>query len=315
MSIQTGILAATTLALGVVTVYLWGQLNAERELTSQLVVQRSPLNLKGTYSPSRELESLRAGVQPYSGTGRGSVEGREGDCDIVNLDRGPSDRALQIVLEDPTFQELQRTQLRAVLPQNYPDLAKDLGLTPEGASALLDVLAKHQSRQFVTDTNQGRGEPSDEGALIRQQRALQEEVAVEEAEIAALLGPTGLAKWKDYQGSQPARLWVRMFESALATGGNPLSDLQSHNLVAALLEEQRRQVDESARYVESSGSNGQIDYVERSLQFAEESNLRFLNSAALSLNSAQLEALRNHLYQELAMSRVFQLAQLRSEGD
>ncbi len=202
--------------------------------------------------------------------------------------------------------------LRASIAQNYPGLAKELGLTPEQAGKLFDLMTKNQLASLGDSLPDG----TDEATVRAAASARQENARKQDAEVASLLGDAKYQQFKDYQQTLGARQQVSRLSSALESSGEPLGEQQQQQLITALAADQKRQVEEARQVARpaASGPRDQLAMMEDSLQRTEENNRRTLDAASSYLNSEQLDAFRKMQNQNLAMSRAVLRAQ-RAQQD
>jgi hypothetical protein len=187
----------------------------------------------------------------------------------------------QELMNDPDYREGLAMSLRISLVQNYPDLAKELGLTSEQARKMMDILVKHQI------TSMSRTPPYGADDVGRKP----------DAEISSLIGYAKYRQWQEYQSSMPTRQRVEQLGVALDFVGQPLTDAQRRQLIGTIVAVEKRQSDD-ARLNATLGDP--LAYVEQSSQ---ETNRQILESASSYLSQAQIEALRATQNQELAMTR------------
>jgi hypothetical protein len=200
---------------------------------------------------------------------------------------------------------LLKSQLRAMLPRQYPDLAKELGLTPAETEKFFDMLVKHQMSTTGSALNLLGGNGSQDAAAMQDaRRKVQEQQTANQAELATMLGDK-LPKYQEYQRTLPMRQQVSQLQAALGTGNNALSDTQSKQLITALSAEQSRiQQDRrnAPRQPQQAAANPQAA-IEQQLQRAAEENRRMVDAARSSLNPQQLENYQQLLEQQQNMQR------------
>jgi hypothetical protein len=319
----TPLFAATTCISVVVSGYLWQQLRVERESGAQL--RERVTQLEVAQQRSRQAGSVQqtaallqpekaappAAPQPQTPVAAQTLAARP----ATTAARGPVSLNMRDLLKDPDFRESQRVQLRLSMPQNYPELGKELGLSPAETDALFDLLAKQQIDQMASASFS-----PDDSEEVRQaaRRAAEELSRANQAELEAMLGPTKMQQWKDYQQTLGARQQVAQLRTLLANSGNPLSEDQARPLQAAIAAEQKRRSDEARGRSYPTDPRAQLDFEEENLKAQEQSNNRVIEAAQSYLSSQQVAALKSTLTQQLGMSRAFakaRRAQLDQQGD
>lgn len=219
----------------------------------------------------------------------------------------------------PEGRELVASQLRMILPSQYPDLAKELGLTPAEEAKLFDLLIKQQTSTASIGLDMLAGNaPMDAAAMQQRQREVQELERANRAELTTMLGDR-MPKWEEYQRTLPMRQQVNQLRTSLGTGNNALSDSQSRSLMSALAAEQAQiQQDRrnAPRQPQQGPPNPQAN-IERQLQRMAEDNQRMISVASSHLNPQQLEGYRNLLEAQANMQRTLLRgvgAQLGAQG-
>ena len=256
MRTYTAILAATTLIGGIVATHLWTQLRAERERSDQLQERVTRLELAQA-APVRNVAApsvlTGAGQQtsPVSTTGPATAStvavassARSGLASAINT---------RELLKDPDFREAMAPTVRASMVMMYPDLARELGLTPEQAGKLLDLITKHQMASMAMTAQSGY---PDQAAMKEMSKAMQENSRKQDAEVSALLGEAKYQQWKEYQGTLGVRQQVSRLHEALESNGQPLEEYQEKSLIAALAADQKRQAEDGQRSPRTASTSG-----------------------------------------------------------
>jgi hypothetical protein len=289
----TPVLAATTVIAGIMSVYFWQQLRVERERTgilqqrvSQLELAQArpvqaaapPLAMQLVGKPTEEPATVAAGAGPEASVRGRAAAVREG---------------IRGLLQDPEFRDGMTAGLRTALAQAYPDLAKELNLTPEQANRLLDLISKYRLSSLGNVLGGGAADAAGRQNL---QAAVQENERKRDAEISAMLGDAKYQQWKEYEGSLDARQQVTRLRQTVDTSGQPLSQQQERQLITALAAEQRRQTEQAQVLAQPAGASAARDplaMMEENARRAEENNRRNVEVASSYLNPQQLEAYRN----------------------
>jgi hypothetical protein len=217
-------------------------------------------------------------------------------------------REQKMLLNDPEYREAMRTRHRMSLNQNYPDLAADLGLTPEQTDEFMNLLADQQLRAAsgleLADVD--GFDPSRRELL---QAKLEERLRMDQAEQLQLLGADGMQRWEDYQKTSGARLRVRQLDTAFESAGMPLSDDQRSQLKSALAERERQREPRGAMF--ASGTTYDAEQMaqlrEQQIERTEQEFARSRAAVSHILSAEQLQIYQRMHESELTLQR----AQLR----
>jgi hypothetical protein len=315
MSKMTFTCAAIAVVATTTSAYLWTELRNERNrinaphqhgkqtgrridatsFGSARTTQLSP-SLHGALAPHLSVNTMGDAVGGAAGRTAGgafTAVMSAADGTQVNLDS-------QQLMQDPDYREGLATKLHFSLAQNYPNLAKELGLTPEQARNMLGILAKYQ----ISSMSRSQPESVDDNSWREQ-----------EAEIAALIGDAKNQEWKEYQASMPARQRVNELGVELEFVGLPLTEQQRQQLVGTIAAEQKRQSEDSQFTTPSSNPDALRNPAAFFEQSQRETNRRFLESASLYLNQSQIESLRITQNKEMAMTlAMIRAGQAKSGG-
>jgi hypothetical protein len=204
-------------------------------------------------------------------------------------------------LRDPEYRAATLAQYRLNFEMNFPELAADLGLTPELTSRLFDLMARQHldaqesnmelnallATKPQTDMRAGRQEYS---------RLVAERDRQFQAEQQQLLGTEKYALWREYVDSREARGQLRELRSRLAGGASPLQEQQFDQLVPLLAAEYQRYRNEIQTLHESAeAANDAPDVValwNRRVELLEEHQQRALDSLKPYMDAEQLRQLQ-----------------------
>jgi hypothetical protein len=305
-------LAATTIA----AVYVWQELRDVRTQASALKARIPELQLSkpapggAPNLPESAANAVQTGaatpppgVAPVPGaaasapTSAAAEAGKKSD---------PLQNLAQQMLGTPEGQEMLRAQLRAMLPLQFPDIGKELGLSPADTEKLLDMLVKHQLSITGDALNLLGGNGSqDVAAMQESRRKVQEQQRSNQAELATLLGDK-MPRYEAYQRTLPLRQQVSQLKTALGTGNNALSDTQGQQLIAALAAEQtliQQERRNAPRQQQLPGPPDPQAAVQQQLERAAEDNRRMVSAARSHLNPQQLDGYRRMLEQQQDLQR------------
>ena len=295
-------------ALSIAAIYLFQELRDVRAQTSELTAHVSDLQaagLKAAASPvtsgsTAETQAVAAATIP------GAAPTLPAAATAEKKTTSGLQELAQQMLGTPEGQEMIKAQLRMLLPQQFPDLGKEVGLTAAETEKLFDLLAKQQMAATTggLDILAGNG-TSDRAAMEETRRKIQEQQRATQAEVATLLGDK-LPKYQEYQKTLPMRQQVTQLRSNLGTGNNALSDAQTKPLINALAAEQERIQQErrtAPRPPQQQGQTNPQTGIEQQFERAAEDNRRLVSTASAYLNPQQLNSYRQQLEQQLNLQR------------
>jgi hypothetical protein len=289
------ILAVALVALGVTGGNLWRDLRAERVHNRELAAGPQPVQVAPGPAPASPAPGQpvlpAAPVEVPEGVPAAPV------ARSVAPQTGTVIESTRQLLASPEGQEFQRTMMRTVLAQQYPDLETALGMTAEQAAGLLELLGKHAIADAAVQ-QELLAEPEDPAERAAMYRRMDARERANEREIEELLG-SRYQQWQEYQRAasnrqrdQMQRQQSQLLRAAVSSERNPLSDAQFESLSAALTAEGRR-MDEA--------SIGQS--MRQQLDGVAERNRRMAAVAADYLNAEQLAQYRAYLEQQAASMR------------
>lgn len=280
-------LAVATVAFGGSSVYLWQQLEQERERTAQVEQEAAELSARiaelekaRTQFAERRVASSGNFIAGTFGSGAGTAPPppppRADKAEAATGEEPPvwtnirSDRS-------PAFRKIMRSQIRANNKRMYADVGTRLGLDKESTNKLIDLLTDQQIPDF--DHARNTSDPAE------MQRYFEEKQRQNQAQIADLIGPDKAASLQEYQESIPARMEVDMLARQLEGNDTALTAEQRQKLVDVYVEERKR-VPVPDSY---EGMNPE-DYQKSINAWQEDYSRRTAEEAARILNSEQLTA-------------------------
>lgn len=300
--------------------YLWQEMRAQRERADELQDQVAELRSlqkaqpATTYAPSADEPEITATAAqvtqaPATSSRAASMQAAPAVNAIPRNHFFSGFEQQQRLLQDPEFRKLMLAQQRTSVAMTHPDLISALGLSREQADRLFDLLAEQQMRSREKQLPmQGMTGPPDEAALQEMQRQAKEEQQSREAEVAALLGDAKMAEWKEYRQSISARFQVKQLHDLLAGSDAALREDQMQPLVAAIAQEQRRDLAENGFNMKLLPTRAVTEdhtrRIEESIDLTSASNQRIHDAAAAILSSDQLDSLDEMLNQNLNMQRM-----------
>jgi len=195
----------------------------------------------------------------------------------------------------PEAMAQRRRTTRYTIEAVNPDIGEALGLSPDEADKLLELLVTHQenSSAVFRSTIDGNSTTTvqERSAILQAQRE------ANDAELQARLG-NKYSQWKDYNDTRTAWQQRRDLRAVLDAGGIPMTDAQSKSLIAALAAEQRN-ITQRIREAVSQGRS----ISETRARYTPELRQRSLDAASPHLTPQQLEGYRGLLEREAAQER------------
>jgi hypothetical protein len=289
MQKSTIVFAATSLALALVVIYLWQQLRDERGLTAQPREQPAPAVVR---DPPAARSAATTGSEPTVSTPAAvpTPARTVPDARVINA-RNNYGMSVQL----------------------YPDLAQQLGLSPEQEKAVYDILAQQQLDVSAVSVVMGA-----DGQISEQSQRERDEVwRRHDADLAAYLGPVTWQRFQEYQTTLEARRGISSLGLQLGMRGEPLTESQKEPLLNDMLaEQQRRAREEQVRTYPNMDPRARIEAAIQNLKGREESYQRIMNSAGAYLAPAQLQFIQKSMTREIQDKRTELNAQLaKLNGD
>jgi hypothetical protein len=197
---------------------------------------------------------------------------------------------LRAQMASPESMARNRQLMRTVLESSNPNLAEALGIAPDEADKLLDLLAAHQEGMSAVFNNN-----AESGSMTPQERsaAAQQRQQANQAELQALLG-SKYPQWEDYQQTRPAWQQLRDLRAVTSSSGAPLTDAQGKSFVAAIAVEHRNITQQHRDAAIAAANQGRLSS-ELVLRNSPEHRQRLLGVAAAHLSPQQLEGYREML--------------------
>ena len=281
--VVTLVVAMTGLAGG--TIYLWQQLDAERQLNASLQER-----VKALEGAQRSLASLFSPRDRPAAAGDTTAPQPTAPVDPAALRQQRQQQAAQALtrtreaLARPETQQVIGGMVKAFLPMLLPDLGKELNLTPAELEKFYELLGKQTNGAIGQFAAGGAGGQITAANLQETQRSSQ-------AQIASFLGDK-YPQWQQYQDTLPTRNQVNQLQNTLAASGNKFTDAQAKSLLTALSAEQKR-INED-RSTATQNMSAQERTAQRQQQTAA-NNGRMVQAASPYMTPSQLDAYKAQL--------------------
>jgi hypothetical protein len=292
--------------LAMVSANLWRELRAERDLNAQLHAQVEASAIRDAGHVPTQRVDVRADEPPATAKNGGATESTPRPLQAAAA--GPTAantiNSVRDLMQDPEYRKARLIQAKMTLKRTYTDVAEELGLSEKEVEQLFDLLAEQQIGPNLSLPMGPDGQPDRQAMeeMARQRQAAQRK---NEEAVAALIGPARQTKWQEYQLSLSARNRASQMSGMLASSGYPLTEAQVRPLTAALIAEEKyvREQQGPARQSMPMNAESFLRSQEDSISRQEESNRRYLETAAPYMTSRQLSLVKEVLEQQIAISR------------
>ncbi len=192
------------------------------------------------------------------------------------------------MMRDPAYRQSRMDDWRRRHAQTRADAIRVVGLTPEQADRLVDLIIE---RNFSMQLTGLAGDSMNQERRAELQRINEQY----EAKLSELLGSEDYQRWQWYQKTAPERGEVSMFRAQLSTTSTPLQQHQTDALVDALYVERRRRDREYDEYVAAAGITNRYVVApqdrQRWIELERDSNQRIHDQMSGSLTRNQLDSL------------------------
>ncbi|HTU65879.1 MAG TPA: hypothetical protein VMF52_08015 [Steroidobacteraceae bacterium] len=266
-------LALSTLAFGASSVYLWVQLDEQREQAAAVSQANTELTAR-----LAEFDQRRNAFAQHRLNGPGPGPGGTPPPPGALAMNGPPSSAKTDATEDASpwrnrnrtmenapempaaMVKMMRANMRAQNKKLYFDLQSRLGLSADDTNAMLDLITDQQAGGFRRFRNQNPEQARD---------SWEAEQAKSKAQITDLLGPAKATEFEEYQKTMPSRSELLMISQQLEGVDTPLTDDQRTKLLATLVEERERipmptfETGEQQADYQKTYSEWQADYEKR----------------------------------------------------
>jgi hypothetical protein len=185
-----------------------------------------------------QLETRNKEIAASNPGGEGSVgEGAATDGEKGKEGFGEFGKALGKMFSDPDMKKMMRSQQSMAISMMYGDLGKELGLAPDDAKQVMDILAERQMAMAEKGMAMFGKEKTDGTSLEDAGKEVQANKAEYDAQLESILGKDGFAKLGEYERTVGDRMILQQYKQSLSAGGVPLSDQQSAGLLGIMKEE------------------------------------------------------------------------------
>jgi hypothetical protein len=197
-----------------------------------------------------------------------------------------------------------------------------LHLQPEDVDKLMDLLTDQEMANMSGQPPFGENGQVDQAAMQEWSKKLQQRQRDNEAQLAGLLGDSGVQEWQEYQKTLGARMQVKQLRGMLEGSSDPIRPDQVQPLVEAMAAEQQRMMQTQLRGFSSVAPGqrtvgmiapagamqpftpgNQVAMMEKSLEQTVQNNQRMHDAVAPYLTQRQLEQFDKYQNQQLEFQR------------
>ncbi|HWN94013.1 MAG TPA: hypothetical protein VNT99_03185 [Methylomirabilota bacterium] len=209
------------------------------------------------------------------------------------------------MMKDPAMREMMREQQKVAINMMYSGLFKDLNLSPEEKEKFKTLLTDAQMKNL--DSAQGLfGGEDKQGSAEAIAKQTAEAKTQTDAEIKALLGDERFAIYEDYQKNMGERMQLDQFKSQIAAENMPLRDDQAVQLSQIMKEEKAAVPPIIPTDQTQMPTKEQLtaENLEKQMQWMEDYNRRVLARAQSVLSPDQFKQYQTFQEQQLSMQKL-----------
>jgi uncharacterized protein YbaA (DUF1428 family) len=224
---------------------LFSQMGKVRDLRRQLAVQQAQA-AKDLHTKQAEYVQLQERSEVFK---RESEQLREKLADrttpapattepgSAKKDSGDFMKGMAKMFTDPEMKKVMRSQQAMVVKMSYGDLTKELGLSPDEANLIFDLLAERQMSMAskAMGAAAGDGDPDAAGAEAKTSKE------AFDAELKNILGDERMKKFEAFEKTVGERMILQQYQQSMAASGTPLDETQRKNLLGIMTEERIKQ--------------------------------------------------------------------------
>lgn len=259
-----------------------------------------------------ESESLRQNLAGGGGAADKSVPSTGGAVkEGEKSEGGPGSfmKGVAKMFTDPEMKKAMRGQQSMMVRMMYADLAKELGLAPEEADQLIELLTERQMGMAAQSMELMGDGGADAKKLEESGKSINASRKEYDAQINALLGEERAKKFAEYERSIGDRMQMQQVQQAFTASGVPLQDSQRDGLLA-IMKEERLKTPASPFDASNKDVSAQMkalqnaDAVDKAMQQTQDFNTRVLTRARTVLTPEQINAFEAAQKQQLEMMQL-----------
>jgi hypothetical protein len=212
-----------------------------------------------------------------------AAEKKEGPGDFV--------KGIAKMFTDPEMKKVMRSQQGVAIRMMYADLTKELGLTPDEATLVFDLLTERQMSVAGKAISAGTGEGNADAAAA-EAKAAQDGF---QAELRNILGDERMKKFEAFERTVGERMMLQQYQQSMTALGTALEKRQREGLLKIVTEERLKQpasvLDPGTKDVVGAMKAMRTgEGIERAIQQQRELGQRVLSRARTVLSADQTNA-------------------------
>ena len=268
----------------------------------------------------RQIESLKNVIAQYEakkGENVAAAEATDGDPSKTgqpaegkkDKEKNAFSKMMEKMFTDPEMKKAMRSQQQMVLQTMYGDLAKELGLSPDEAKQVMDLLVDRQMAMAGKSMKMLNGDKTDGKGLEDVGKELSASREDYDKQLANILGDDRMAKFNDYERTIGDRAALTQYKQAFSANGMTLDDKQSSGLLDIMKDERSKQP-VSAFDPGNKDIAGQMkalqsdDAFDKALSSQESLNQRVLSRARNVLSADQMTQFEQIQKQQMDMQKM-----------
>ena len=148
---------------------------------------------------------------------------------------------LKKMFTDPNSKKMMRNMQMMGVKMMYSDLAKELGLNPDQAGQVMELLGDRQMALTTQGMKVFDGKEADAAKTAEMGKEIESAKAEFDGQLESILGKDGMEKLSEYEKSVGERMQIQQYKQAFAANGLPLDDNESAGLLTIMKEERASQ--------------------------------------------------------------------------
>jgi hypothetical protein len=156
-------------------------------------------------------------------------------ADSESQETGGMMKSLAKMYSDPEMRQALRSQQAMGIQMMYGDLAKELGLSPEEAARVMELLTDRQME--MTSAGMELLGDGNEQKLAEAGKSAQAKREQYDSQLKQLLGPERAQRLENYERTMGERMQMQQYQASFTASGVPLADNQREALLKIMGEE------------------------------------------------------------------------------
>ena len=185
-----------------------------------------------------QMEEQRKTIASHEATAEGAPAEEGAKAKAPASDFGS---VMKKMFTDPSSKKMMRNMQMMGVKMMYADLAKELGLKPEQANLVMELLG---DRQMALTTKGMKMMGGDAGEAASVDEVGRDAAATNEdydAQLENILGKDGMAQLTEFEKSVGDRMQLAQYQQAFVASGLPLDENESRGLLNIMKEERAKQ--------------------------------------------------------------------------